>query len=91
MCLQDDVYYCNIFGTEGTSSLNPLRINKELHGNLVNPAPTKIDPPQRLFKRSYENELKHFLGAIKGVHPVISTADEAVQRMRIVDAVLQAH
>lgn len=90
MCLQDDVYYCNIFGTEGTSSLNPLRINKQLHGNLVNLAPTKIDPPQRLFKRSYENELKHFLGAIKGVHPVISTADEAVQRMRIVDAVYKS-
>ena len=90
MSLDDDVYYCNVYGTEGSAALNPLRINKELHGNLVNVAPTKTDPPQNLFKRSYENELKHFLGAVKNVHPVISTADEAVQRMRIVDAVYKS-
>lgn len=90
MTLDDDVYYCYVFGTEGSASLNPLRINKELHGSLVNLAPTKIDPPQHLFRRSYENELKHFLGAVKNVHPVISTADEAVQRMRIVDAVYKS-
>jgi predicted dehydrogenase len=86
MCLQDDVYYCQIFGTEGTASLNPLRINKQLHGNLVNVAPSKLDPPEKLFKRSYENELRHFLAAVRGLHPPISSADEATQRMRIIEA-----
>lgn len=90
MQVLDDLYYCNIYGTDGTASLNPLRINKELHGNIVNLAPAKMDPPQHLFKRSYENELKHFLGAVKNIHPVISTADEAVQRMKIVDAVYKS-
>lgn len=90
MCLDDDVYYCQVYGTEGTATLNPLRINKELHGNLVNLAPAKVDSPQNLFRKSYENELKHFLGAVRDVHPVISTADEAVQRMRIVDAVYRS-
>jgi predicted dehydrogenase len=90
MHVLDDVYYCNIYGTDGTASLNPLRINKELHGNVVNLAPARMDPPQHLFKRSYENELKHFLGAVKDVHPIISTADEAVQRMKIVDAVYKS-
>jgi len=90
MHVLDDLYYCNIFGTDGTASLNPLRINKELHGNVVNLAPAKMDPPQHLFKRSYENELRYFLGAVKDVHPVMSTADEAVQRMRIVDAVYKS-
>lgn len=90
MCVDDDVYYCYVFGTEGSASLNPLRINKELHGSLVNLAPAKLEPPQHLFRRSYENELKHFLGAVKEIHPVISTGDEAVQRMRIVDAVYKS-
>ncbi len=90
MHVADDVYYCNIFGTDGTASLNPLRINKELHGNVVNLAPAKMEAHQHLFKRSYENELKHFLGAVKDVHPVISTADEAVQRMKIVEAVYKS-
>ena len=90
MFLDDDVYYCNVFGAEGSASLNPLRINKELHGNLVNLAPAKMEPPQHLFKRSYENELRHFLGAVRDLHPIISTAEEAVQRMKIVDAVYKS-
>ncbi len=90
MTLDDDIYYCNVFGTEGSATLAPLRINKELHGNIVNVAPTKLEQPQTLFKRSYENELKHFVGAIKGLHPVISTGAEAVQRMEIVDAVYKS-
>ena len=90
MHVDDDQYYCHVFGTEGTASMNPLRINKDLHGNVVNLAPAKIDPPQHLFKRSYENELRHFLGAIRNVHPLLSTADEAVQRMKIVDAVYKS-
>lgn len=90
MCLADDLYYCYIHGSNGSASLSPLTINKELHGNLVNVAPSKIDSPHQLFRRSYENELKHFLGAVKGLHPVVSTGDEAVQRMRIVDAVYRS-
>jgi predicted dehydrogenase len=86
MCMQDDVYYCQIFGTRGTATLSPLKIMKELHGNLVNLAPVKQDPPEKLFKRSYENEIRHFLSAVRGVHPVISTAEEATKRMRIVEA-----
>jgi predicted dehydrogenase len=90
MCLADDVYYCYVHGNEGSASLSPLTINKELHGNLVNLAPSKLDSPQQLFKRSYENEIKHFLGAVKDLHPVVSTGEEAVQRMRIVEAVYRS-
>jgi predicted dehydrogenase len=90
MYVEEDIYYCYVFGNEGTASLQPLRIIKELHGNLVNVAPAKIENPQVLFRRSYENELKHFLGAVRGTHPVISSADEAVQRMRVVDAVYRS-
>ncbi len=90
MCLDQDIYYCYLHGGDGSASLSPLKIYKELHGSLVNLAPSRIDPPQHIFKRSYENELKHFLGAVRDLHPVISTADEAVQRMKIVDAVYRA-
>jgi len=90
MFLDDDVYYCNVYGSDGSASLNPLRINKELHGSLVNLAPSRIEPPQHLFKRSYENELRHFLGAVRDLHPVVSTAEEAVQRMRIIEAIYKS-
>ncbi len=90
MIVDDDVYYYYLFGSEGTASLNPLRVNKELHGSHVNLAPVKMESHQHLFKRSYENELKHFLGVVRNVHPVISTGEEAVQRMKTVDAVYKS-
>jgi predicted dehydrogenase len=86
----EDLYFCTLYGTEGTAQMNPLRVNKELHGNLVNLAPAKMESPAQLFRRSYENELKHFVGAVRNLHPVISTGEEAVQRMRIVEAVYKS-
>ena len=86
----DDYFYCDLFGTEGSAMINPLRIHKQLHGNLVNVSPAKVETPLNLFKKSYENELKHFIGAARGLHPVISTGDEAVHRMKIVEAVYES-
>jgi len=87
---EQDYFYCDFFGSEGSAMINPLRINKQLHGNLVNVTPAKIDSPANLYKKSYENELKHFIGAVRQFHPVISSGEEAVQRMEIVDAVYQS-
>ena len=86
----NDFFYCDIFGSEGSSVINPLRIHKQLHGNLVNVTPVKTETPIHILRKSYENELKHFIGAARGLHPVISTGDEAVQRMKIVEAIYQS-
>ncbi|OGU63754.1 MAG: hypothetical protein A3C56_07775 [Ignavibacteria bacterium RIFCSPHIGHO2_02_FULL_56_12] len=61
-----------------------------MHGSLVNVAPATIDTPQTLYRKSYENELKHWVSALRGLHPVISTGDEAVHRMKIVDAIYKS-
>ena len=90
MSLDDDVYFCHLFGPEGSASVNPLRIHKDLNGTVANLAPTKQEPPQTYLRRSYENELRHFIGAVQNRHPVISTADDAVQRMKIVEAIYKS-
>lgn len=90
MAVGDDEYYCDVYGTGGSATLTPLRVHKELHGNLVNLAPTKIESPQTVFKRSYENEIKHFIGAVRGLHGLISPAQEAVHRMRLVEAIYRS-
>ena len=87
---EQDFFYCTFYGSEGSAMINPLRIHKQLHGNLVNVTPAKIETPSNLHKKSYENELKHFVGAARGLHQIISTADEAVQRMKIVVAIYQS-
>jgi predicted dehydrogenase len=82
-----DFFYCDFYGSEGSAMINPLRIHKQLHDNLVNVTPAKLETPYNLHKKSYENELKHFIGAVRGLHTVISTGEEAVHRMKIVEAV----
>ena len=85
-----DFFYCDCFGTEGSGSLNPFRIIKRMHGNLVNVAPVSIETPQSLYRKSYENELKHWIGSLRGLHAVISTGDEAVHRMKIIDSIYKS-
>ena len=85
-----DFFYCDCFGTDGSGSLNPFRIIKRMHDNLVNVAPVSIETPQSLYRKSYENELKHWIGSLRGLHSIISTGDEAVQRMRVVDLIYKS-
>jgi predicted dehydrogenase len=85
-----DFFYCDCFGTDGSGSLNPFRIIKRMHDNLVNVAPASIETPQSLYRKSYENELKHWIGSLRGLHSIISTGDEAVQRMKIVDLIYKS-
>lgn len=85
-----DFFYCDCFGTEGSGSLNPFRIIKRMHDNLVNVAPVSMETPQSLYRKSYENELKHWIGSLRGLHHVISTGDEAVHRMKVVDLIYKS-
>ena len=85
-----DFFYCDCFGTDGSGSLNPFRIVKRMHDNLINVAPASIETPQSLYRKSYENELKHWIGALRGLHSIISSGDEAVQRMKIIDMIYKS-
>ncbi|MGD1045846.1 MAG: Gfo/Idh/MocA family oxidoreductase [Bacteroidota bacterium] len=85
-----DFFYCDCFGTDGSGSLNPFRIIKRMHDNLVNVAPASIETPQSLYRKSYENELKHWIGSLRGLHSIISNGDEAVQRMKILDLIYKS-
>ena len=82
-----DFYYCDCFGTDGSGSVNPFRIFKRMHGNLVNVTPVTHETPQTLYWKSYDNELKHWVGSLRGLHPVVSTGEEAIHRMKIVDSI----
>jgi len=85
-----DLLYCNVYGNEGLARVNPLKFNKKIQGNLVNVTPEKIGSHEDIFKRSYYNELKHFIGAVTGLTPLASTGKEAIEKMRIVDAIYES-
>lgn len=85
--VEENNYYCDVIGTKGSARINPLRIHKLMAGNPVNVTPLLSEAQANYFKKSYEHELKHFIGAVRGLHRVISTGEEAVQRMKLVEAV----
>jgi predicted dehydrogenase len=87
---EEDLFYCNVFGTDGSSSINPLKIFKKMHGTLMNVTPMKMEKPANIFKRSYEYELKHFFNAVQNDTEVISNGDEALQRLKIIDAIYKS-
>ncbi len=86
----NDMFYCNVYGTDGSTSINPLRIYKNMHDTLVNVTPVKLEKPANLFKRTYEYELNNFVNSILTSKPSLSDGADALERMKIVDAVYKS-
>lgn len=86
----NDFFYTNLFGKNGGALLNPLRIHKELHGNLVNVTPAKSDSLQNIYKKSYENEIVHFVNLLSNDNIFTEEYVAMLERMRIVDAVYES-
>jgi predicted dehydrogenase len=87
---EDDLFYCNVYGKEGSAAINPLKIYKKMHGTLVNVTPMKMEKPTNIFKRSYEYELNHFINCIIKNTDTLSSGTDALERMKIVDAVYKS-
>jgi len=88
--VEKDHFFLDVFGTKGSFSSNPFRLYKKVQNDYINLTPTQVDNPTVLFKKSYLNELKSFVGAIKGLNPVFSPGEEALQRMRIIEAMYES-
>lgn len=81
-----DNFYLNIYGTKGSTSINPLNVVKKIDGQIIDLSPKQSDNPTSLFKKSYINELKSFIGAVKDFNPILSPGEEALKRMKIIEA-----
>ena len=85
-----EFFYCNVFGTNGSATINPLRINKMVNKQMFDITPKNIKQTQANYKNSYELEIQYFIGAIRGTHTPISTGKEALSVMQILDAVYKS-
>ena len=85
-----ELYYCNVWGKHGSSTINPLRIFKRMGDDVFNITPKNIKTPKNLIKNSYEYELRHFVGAVRGDHSMISTGREALSVMQITEAIYES-
>lgn len=87
---EKDSFALTAFGTEGTAHLNPLRAYRRIGTGNIDYTPATTSNVQNLYKKSYENELKHFIGAINGINPVISSSDDAIVRMKLVKGIYKS-
>ena len=85
---QDDMTYFNIFGDSGAALLNPIQINKEMHGHLVNvtPAISKGDP----LRAAADKQLKLFLGAILHGGETAVRPEDGILVNELIDAFYQS-
>lgn len=88
--VEKDHFFLDVYGAKGSFSSNPFRMYKKVENDYINLTPTQADNPTAMFKKSYLNELKSFVGAIKGLNPVFSPAEEAVHRMKIIEAMYES-
>ncbi len=82
-----DSFNITVHGTKGSASLNPFRIYKKTESLNMDYSPNKTSNVQNLFRKSYENELRHFIGTIREGSPVISSAEESLSRMKLLDVI----
>lgn len=88
--VERDTFYLNIHGTKGFASLNPSRVYKKIDDEIIDLIPLQREDALTLFKKSYINEIKSFIGAVKNLNPVFSSGDEALERMQILEAMYES-
>ena len=79
--------YTSFEGTKGSATLNPLVLHKVLQDELVTVTPVKSAEPFDLYQASFESQAHHFMAALRGERPPVSTVDEAVKVMEVVDRI----
>lgn len=87
MHLEKDMNYAHVFGKEGSAFMNPLRLYKEMHGNLVNVTPVDFESNVDVFKKSFSNEMKNFINVLKGEEEPVTPIEDGVYLMKILDAI----
>ena len=78
MHLENDLLYTHIFGKQGGAFLNPLRINKEMHGNLVNVTPVQSKKNIDMFTSAFESEINNFVNVIQNKEKPVTPGEDSI-------------
>lgn len=87
---EKDSFYISIYGSKGSISTTPFKLYKRIGEENVDLKPSTTENPLQLFKKSYLNELKSFIGAINGLNPVFSPGEEAMELLKISEAMYKS-
>jgi predicted dehydrogenase len=84
--VEKDLFQLSIYGSKGSVTSTPLHLYKKVENQFIDLKPSLSDSPSQFFKKSYLNELKSFIGSIRGLNPLFSSGERAVERMKIIEA-----
>lgn len=90
MHLENDLLYTHVFGSQGGAFLNPLRINKEMHGNLVNVTPVQSNKNVDVFTKAFESELNNFVNVIRKNENPITPGKDGIYLMNLIEAIYKS-
>lgn len=80
-----DRQFLHLMGTEGSGSLSPLAVYKDMEGGLVEVTPPLPPGRENLFTASYRQELQFFVDVVRGEREAVLPR-EHVALMRIMGA-----
>jgi predicted dehydrogenase len=83
-----DITYFNMFGSKGAALLNPIQINREMHGHLVNVTPAQ--PSKDPLRASAERQLELFLRSILFKEELAVKPEDGILVNELIDAFYQA-
>jgi predicted dehydrogenase len=89
--ITEDHFYLEIVGEKGIGNLNPLRLQKIMHGQIMNITPELRESKITNYKLGYQNEVNHFIDYLTGrVDRLESSLEDSIQIIRITDAIYQS-
>jgi predicted dehydrogenase len=87
---EKDSFALTAFGTNGTAHLNPLRAYKRMGGSHIDYTPSTTGNVKNLYKKSYENELKHFIASVRGEVQPRSSSEDALMLMELIEGIYKS-
>jgi predicted dehydrogenase len=84
-----DQTFLQVYGSKGGANLQPLSIHKAMHGQLVNVTP-ELEGGRSYYKESYRREIDHFIECVKKNSKPLTTGEEALSVLKILDAMYKS-
>lgn len=89
--IPEDQFSLEIAGEQGTGTLNPLKLQKMMHGQIVNITPEIKETKISNFKSGYQNEVNHFIDYLLGRTNVLeSTIEDSIVIFSIINAIYKS-
>jgi len=89
LLFEKDFTYFNVFGDNGSALLNPLKIYKRMHGEIVNVTPN-VEASKNAFKLSFYLQAEHFVECIRKGKDPIFRVEEGLEMAKIIDAIYKS-